>query len=143
MPIPHGIIHVTENAKIHSNLENSTTHCGPRSISPQLSNLTHSASLQERQSQEKENPPHSHGSSIFSSFPLAKSPPHFLFVADFLCILALHLAASGGTSVHTIAVAHLPPPLPSSSPLVFEDSTAAPSKNHGFYTNQPRESSQF
>ena len=78
----------------------------------------------------------------FSSFPPANSPPHF-FVPDFLCILALHLAASGGTSVHTIAVAHLPPPLPSSSPLVFEDSTAPTSKSHGFYANQPRESSQF
>ena len=53
LPITHGIIHVTEKAKIHSNLENSTTHCGPRSISPQLSNLTHSANLQERQFQKK------------------------------------------------------------------------------------------
>jgi len=42
----------------------------------------------------------SHGS-IFPLFLLQIR--HHIFFPDFLCILALHLAASGGTSVHTIA----------------------------------------
>jgi hypothetical protein len=129
LPVPYGIIHFT---RTQTNLETQPHIVVHDRDPPQLE--PHPFSKPPRTSISALISTHA---SIFASFlrlpfssqlmvpfsPLPSVSPfssHILFPNIFLCTVCatvLHLAVAGGTSAHTIAMAHLPSPSPSPLPL--------------------------
>jgi hypothetical protein len=154
LPVPYGIIHFT---RTQTNLETQPhivvhdrdpPQLQPHPFSKPPRNVDSSAHLNSR-FHFRLFPPSplfisTHGSIFPSSLRLPFFQPHFVS-KHFLCTVCatvLHLAVAGGTSAHTIAMAHLPSP----SPLPLFSTIPLPLPQRPrlfFFANQLRQSSQF